>query len=101
MELRQTLPVRAGRSSRPLLPSGWLFYALFAGFPVWWALGLGSFIWPIMAVPMALWLLARRRDLVVPRGFGLWVLFLVLVVASFSQLQSVNGLFTAAYRLSL
>ena len=50
---------------------------------------------------MALWLLARRRDLVVPRGFGLWVLFLVLVVASFSQLQSANGLFTAAYRLSL
>ena len=32
---------------------------LFGAFPLWWALGLSSVIWILLAVPMLAWLLAR------------------------------------------
>ena len=59
----------------------WCYYALWLGLPVWCALGLGGFIWPLLAAPMAAWLVMQRR-LRYPPGFGLWVLLLVLVLAS-------------------
>ena len=48
---------------------------LLLGFPLWWALGLASFAFLIAAGVMAgqLW---RRRGIRLPRGFGIWVLFL-------------------------
>ena len=70
---------------RPLrlvpLPVGWPLVGLITLFPLWWALGLGVLIFPIMAVFMAAELL-RRRPLRVPRGFGLWLLFMLAVLAS-------------------
>jgi hypothetical protein len=45
-------------------------------FPLWWVLGLAEFAWALVAVP-ALLSLAMRRDLVVPRGFALFALFLL------------------------
>ncbi|MFP3962905.1 hypothetical protein SMC26_11345 [Actinomadura fulvescens] len=53
---------------------------IFVGFPVWWVLGLGTFIFLLMTVPMTLYLYRHRADLVVPRGFGLWLFFLVWVL---------------------
>lgn len=50
-----------------------------AGFPLWWAMGFGSLGFLIMAVPLGYHLL-RRSVLVVPRGFGLWLLFLVIML---------------------
>jgi len=35
------------RSAR--LPYAWPLYALFGLFPLWWVLGFGAFIWPVMA----------------------------------------------------
>ena len=61
--------------------------ALFALYPLWWVLGLGSFIWVIAAVPMALRLWMRRR-VFVPRGAGLLFLFCGWVVASGVMLTS-------------
>ncbi|RCV56023.1 O-antigen ligase family protein [Marinitenerispora sediminis] len=71
-------PARAIR-----LPAGWPFVALFAGYPLWWALGLGQFAFWVFAVPMAVELVRRHRagGLRVPPGFGLWALFLVWSVA--------------------
>ena len=54
--------------------------ALFGLFPLWWLLGVSHFIFIVLAVPMAVEL-ARRRPIYVPRGFGLWLLFLVWVAA--------------------
>lgn len=53
----------------------WPLKLLLLGFPLWWALGLASFAFLIAAAIMAgqLW---RRRGIRLPRGFGLWVLFL-------------------------
>ena len=33
------------------LPAGWPLFALFAGYPVWWLLGLGQFACFVFAVP--------------------------------------------------
>jgi hypothetical protein len=63
------------------LASAWPLWALLVPFPLWWALGLGSFIFPLLAIPMAieLW---RRKPVRVPRGFILWALFLVWTLLS-------------------
>ncbi|MDP9208381.1 MAG: hypothetical protein M3O65_07750, partial [Actinomycetota bacterium] len=47
----------AAAPRRTGLPDGWPVLALFGAFPIWWALGLSSLIWIIMAVPMLAWLL--------------------------------------------
>ncbi|MGI8888720.1 MAG: O-antigen ligase family protein [Nocardioidaceae bacterium] len=65
---------------------GWPLRLLYLGFPFWWFLGLANFIFPIMAVPMAV-RLARERRLRLPRGFALWALFLVWVLAGVFVLQ--------------
>ena len=60
-----------GSTQRRFLKPGWPIYALFVGFPIWWLLGLGGFIWPILAFPMLLSLLRRER-IYAPPGMLLW-----------------------------
>lgn len=72
---------RLRRLGNRLLPPGWPLVGLLAAFPLWWLLGLGQFIFWIMAVPMVLDLL-RRPSIKVPPGFGLWGLFLVWTAVS-------------------
>lgn len=62
------------------LRPGWQLWALYALFPLWWVLGLSHFIFLVLAVPMA-WELVRRRPVLAPTGFGLWLLFLVVVAS--------------------
>jgi hypothetical protein len=59
----------------------WPLYVLFGVFPVWWALGMGAFIFPVAAIPMSISLLCRR-PLRLPRGIGLWLAFLAWMLAS-------------------
>jgi O-antigen ligase len=62
---------------------------LLAFYPLWWALGLGVLIFPMLAAPMVLLLLRRRlagRPLRMPPGFGWWALFLVAAVVSIAAL---------------
>jgi hypothetical protein len=63
------------------LPAGWPLTALLVLYPLWWVLGLGTLILFVVAVPMLVHLI-RNRPIAVPRGFGIWVLFLFWVVAS-------------------
>jgi hypothetical protein len=78
----------------PTGPPSWPVTALLAAYPLWWALGLGVLIFPLMAVPMAHLLLrrdprtGRRRPVALPPGFGLWLLFLAIVVISAAALGS-------------
>ena len=85
---------------RSYLPPAWPLYVLFLGFPIWWVVGLSAFIWPIMAVPMAFWLL-RNRHVFVPSGFGIWVGFLFWMFASGTQLDDAGKYFFFGYRASL
>jgi len=100
-DLRSATPRRpAERRNAARLPAGWPLYALFFGYPLWWALGLQGFVWPMFAVPMAFALL-RRRAVRVPRGFGIWLLFILWMLVSALQLQDTSRILSFAYRGSL
>ncbi len=75
----------SGGTAPAVLRPGWPVTALLVLYPLWWALGLGTLIVFVLAVPVVvhLW---RRRPLRVPPGFGLWLLFLLWVVLSTSML---------------
>jgi hypothetical protein len=62
---------------------------LLALYPLWWALGLGVLIFPILALPMLVLLLRRRaagRPILLPPGIAWWLLFLAAVVISIGVL---------------
>ena len=77
--------LRAKLARQPALLPGWPLVVLLAGYPLWWLLGLGTLGFLIVAVPMAYYL-ARLPVIRVPRGFGLWLLFLGWVVAGVTTL---------------
>ena len=91
-----------GRKATPRqgLPLTWPLVALFAAFPVWWALGVGSFTWIILAVPMLASLIWRRRGRV-PIAFILWIAFTSWVLLSGLQLESGTKILTFSYRLAI
>lgn len=66
--------------------AGWALTSMLVGFPLWWVLGISSFIGHLCAVLMILELV-RRRQLRVPRSFGFWILFLIWVIAGLLVLQ--------------
>ncbi|WP_285666251.1 hypothetical protein [Actinorhabdospora filicis] len=68
------------------LPPAWPLTGLLVLYPLWWALGLGTLIFPILAVPMAVWL-SRRAKIAVPPGFALWLAFCAVVVISLLALD--------------
>lgn len=74
------------KRSRRHLPPGWPLLAIFWGYPITWALGFGPFIVFILAIPMA-YELIRRRPIIIPRGTGVYLLFLVFVLASVVMLD--------------
>jgi hypothetical protein len=86
----------------------WPLTALYMFFPLWWVLGVSHIIFLLMALVMAMKLL-RRRPIFVPTSFGLWLLFLIVVVAGAGMLwvhppgtvavNSLGKLFPYSYRL--
>lgn len=86
--------------TRRLMRPGWPLDLVFLGYPVWWALGLAGFVWPMVAFPMLLSLLRRSR-VTAPRGFALWLGFIVWMMATATQLDSVGRAIGFGYRASL
>lgn len=82
-------PAHADAAPKSLTLPAWPLAATLAFYPLWWALGLGVLILPIMATPMLVLLLRRRaagRVLRLPPGIGWWALFLAAVVISIAAL---------------
>jgi hypothetical protein len=69
----------------------WPIVAALAGWPVWWALGIENQVFILFAIPMArrLYLSRARRGRRIrfPPGFGIWVMFLLVVVAGAAALS--------------
>lgn len=65
---------------------GWPLTALLVLYPLWWALGMGTLIVFVIGAIMTVHLV-RRRNVLVPPGFGLWLLFLLSTVASMAMLH--------------
>ncbi|MFI7546406.1 O-antigen ligase family protein [Actinoplanes sp. NPDC049599] len=104
----------AAPARRPTALPAWPLASVLAFYPLWWALGLGVLIFPLMAAPMLVLLLRRRaagRPLLLPPGFAWWLLFLVAVVVSVAALgadpsgtvaePAGDRLVAVVYRLSL
>jgi hypothetical protein len=69
----------------------WPLILVLAGWPLCWALGVGNIIFIPAAIPMA-WKLyqdhaKRGRKIRVPPGFGIWVLFFLVVLAGVATLS--------------
>ncbi len=82
-------PAHGTAARKPVDLPAWPVASILALYPLWWALGLGVLIFPIMAVPMLVLLLRRRaagRPLRLPPGFAWWALFLAAVVISIAAL---------------
>ena len=92
-------PASSERTASSELPA-WPAVTLFALFPLWWLLGLADLIWILMALPMVL-LMVRSRAIQVPRGFGVYLLFLVWVLFSGVQLERAGEAIGFTYRLLL
>ena len=90
----------SGAAKDVRLPYGWPVYALFLGFPLWWFLGLGAFVWPVFAVPMLFSLVARPK-VKVPPGFGLFILFVIWMCASALMINGPDRMIGFVYRSSL
>ncbi|MGI9601687.1 MAG: O-antigen ligase family protein [Acidimicrobiales bacterium] len=74
--------------------------AILLGYPIWALLGFGQAIWVIMAIPMGVRLLGARR-VRIPRGFGIWVGFVVWAAVTAVQLTDRPGsLIGAGYRVA-
>lgn len=76
-------PVRGARWG--LLP-GWPLTWLLVGYPLWWLLGIAQVL-SLVAAALLLLELVRARRVVAPRGFLLWLLFLVWLVGGLAVLQ--------------
>jgi hypothetical protein len=81
-------PAHGSAPAKPALPA-WPVVGLLALYPLWWALGLGVLVFPLLAAPMLVLLLRRRaagRRIMLPPGFLWWLLFLAAVVVSIGAL---------------
>ena len=88
------------RPRRRLFPASWPLVVVFLLLPVWWVLGASGLILSLTTLPLLIGLLLRRR-VRVPRGFGLYLLFLVWCVFSASRVGDSRQLFSLGYRWSL
>ncbi|TIC81534.1 hypothetical protein E8D34_17790 [Nocardioides sp. GY 10113] len=95
-EDRAVATMRAGATSLPV----WPVAAYFGLTPLWWALGLLDMVLMPLAVAMGA-LLAARGNVRVPRGFALWLLFLVWMGCSIVMVDTPNHMVAFLYRAGI
>jgi hypothetical protein len=71
----------------------WPITAMLVGWPLWWLLGIATYMPVLVAIPLAwrmyLWRASGSRRIRVPPAFGLWVLFLVMMTLSVTMVSQV------------
>jgi polysaccharide biosynthesis protein PslJ len=97
-----TSTTTARRSTAAAAPSRltWPLTASFGAYPVWWVLGVGAFVWPVVGVCMLVSMVWRRWTRA-PAVMLVWLVFLAWVLLSAAQLSSGTRLMTFLYRYSL
>src|SRR6478735_4857425 len=83
----------------PHLPR-WPVAALFAPFALWWVTGLIDLIIMPLALVMALYLLVSP-GVRAPRGFGLWLFFMMMAGISVIELHSGAAVIGFSYRYGI
>jgi len=82
-----------------VLPRGWQAFAIVALIPLWWLIGASFFMWPLIAFPLIAAMVVRGRILA-PRRFGIWLLFILWVIASGVELSDPSRALAWGWRLS-
>ncbi|MEV6371119.1 O-antigen ligase family protein [Micromonospora musae] len=82
----------------PLLPL-WPLAMMFGLVPLWWLTGFFYLGWPLFGALLLALLLTRGR-VPLPPASGSWLLFLALVAASATQIQSAGSVLTFGLRLA-
>ncbi len=77
--------------------AAWPLIVLFPLLPLWWAIGVSGLVLSMCMLPLAAAVILRRR-LLVPRGFGLYLLFLLWCAFSAAELTTGRQAFSAGYR---
>lgn len=75
----------------------WPITAMFVPFPLWWALGVAEMAWIPIAGAMVL-LMVRHGAIRIPRGLGLFLLFLLLMAVSVIGIDTPGRLVGFGYR---
>ncbi|WP_431074405.1 O-antigen ligase family protein [Microbacterium phyllosphaerae] len=91
--------VPVGDPVRTELPR-WPFTAMLAFFPLWWVLGFAEMAWIPLAACMVV-LMVRRGGIQVPRGFAIWLMFIVLMCASVIGIDTSGRMIGFVYRALL
>jgi hypothetical protein len=78
-------PVRRTRAASRIGP----LHLILLSYPLWWALGAGYFVWPLLTFPLLVSLLMRGR-IRLPPAFGLWLLFVGWMLVSATQLEQMS-----------
>ncbi|TFC36367.1 O-antigen ligase family protein [Cryobacterium sp. TMT2-14] len=78
----------------------WPLTVMFVLFPLWWVLGPGEAVWIPLAGVMLL-LLNRHGRIRIPRGFGIWLLFLLWMVCSVIGIDTEGRMIGFIYRALL
>jgi polysaccharide biosynthesis protein PslJ len=82
-----------------VLPRGWQPFAIVGLIPLWWLMGASFFMWPLIAMPLIAAMVVRGR-IRAPRRFGIWLLFILWVIASGVELNDPNRALAWGWRLS-
>lgn len=90
-------PAAAHRIEAAAHLPAWPVAAMLVGYPIWWLLGFVDFAWIIFGAVMALYL-AQTGSVRVPRGFGLWLAFLVWMTLTAIRLDAYGRLVAFTYR---
>ena len=83
--------------SAPGQLASWPVTALLGGYPIWWLIGFVDFAWILFGTIMVLHL-AQLRPVRAPRGFGIWLAFVVWMTLSVSQVDTLGRLLGFSYR---
>jgi hypothetical protein len=94
-----TARLRSGRAvaRAPLLAPGWIVYALFVLYPVFWLMGLAGFIWPMALIPLACWLLVRK-NLERPPAVALYTVYVIWAGVTVIMIDRFTRVMTFGFR---
>ena len=87
-------------AQKPYVTEGWVVLAVLWAYPVWWALGVASYTWILAAIPAAFWLWGQAK-VALPKGFGLWLIFLGWMLLSGTQVEAGPTILVFGYRAAL
>lgn len=69
----------------------WPIATYLIAFPLWWGLGVVDYMPVVLAIPMLhrmyQWRATRSRSIRVPPGFGIWLVFLIVMLAGITTIS--------------